>query len=56
MQTLPKSTVTFLQTYLKKWDGQKNQGIVLDLLSYLPLQPFEGDLPVNYVPTFSKTC
>jgi len=32
----------FLESYLPLWDGSSNLGLLLDLLTYLPAQPFQG--------------
>jgi centromere protein I len=32
----------FLQDYIKIWDGISDIDATLGLLSYLPVQPFEG--------------
>ena len=44
-QTLPKPVITFLEEYLSKWRPPQNQQIILDLLSYLPLESFSGNFP-----------
>ena len=41
-QTLPKPVMTFLESYLPKWQPPQHQSTILDLLSYLPLQPFSS--------------
>lgn len=37
--------MTFLEKYLLKWRPPQNQQIILDLLSYLPLESFSGKSP-----------
>ena len=44
LQTMSQPTLSFLQKYLSKWDGRKDQHLILDLLSYLPITPFAGTL------------
>lgn len=41
-KTLPKAEVVFLERYLPKWLPPQHQEVILDLLSYLPLEPFSG--------------
>ncbi|MCJ1456123.1 hypothetical protein MMC28_006482 [Mycoblastus sanguinarius] len=41
-KTLPNSAITFFKTYLPRWQGQRDQEIILSLLLYLPLRSFIG--------------
>ena len=41
-KTLPKVEVAFLEKYLLKWPSPQHQETILDLLSYLPIEPFSG--------------
>lgn len=41
-QVLPPACLAYLQKELADWNGITGQAVILDLLSYLPLQPFTG--------------
>ncbi|KAL2039154.1 hypothetical protein N7G274_008203 [Stereocaulon virgatum] len=41
-KALPQSALEFFQRYLLEWNGQQNHKVVLNLLSYIPIQPFEN--------------
>lgn len=41
-KTLPKPVMTFLEKYLPEWLPPQHQGIILDLLSHIPLQTFSA--------------
>src|SRR5271169_6851248 len=49
VQNLPPACFRFLQSLLVDWNGEEGRNIILDLLTYLPIRPFDGELPTNIV-------
>jgi centromere protein I len=41
-QILPPAVLRYLQTMLLEWNGTAGREVVMDLLTYIPLEPFEG--------------
>ncbi|KAI9813765.1 MAG: hypothetical protein M1827_003555 [Pycnora praestabilis] len=39
-KTLPRPLELFLVTYINDWDGESHSGLMLELLSYIKIQPF----------------
>lgn len=41
-QVLPQACVDCLQILLETWNGSTGRDVILELLTYLPIQPFHG--------------
>ena len=41
-KALPTSVISFFPRFIARWDGNENRDVIIRLLTYLPLQPFNG--------------
>jgi centromere protein I len=42
LQTIPSACLVYLRSLLGYWNGVEGRDVILDLLTYIPLAPFEG--------------
>lgn len=42
LQAIPSACLVYLQSLLGYWNGVEGRDVILDLLTYIPVAPFEG--------------